>query len=406
MQQAKISGEVLAGFEDVKSAFYNNFTRRGEIGAACAIFYKGKKVVDLWGGKREGDLDWERDTMTLIFSATKGIATTVLAKLHSQGLLDYEERISAYWPEFGQNGKQDITVRQLLTHQAGLVLLDKKLSIAELNNFEHTAAIAARAKPCWEPGTHQGYQAGTVGFYMGELVRRIDPQKRSLGQFFQEEIARPLSLEFYIGLPDTIPAENIARINMINPLLAIFNIKKMPPGLRKAVLNFNSLFMKSATIIGGYNPNQRQTWRIEQPSGNGIGTARSVACLYSLLAQGGDKIGIRPETFAHLNVFPEKPAKGYLDMVMNFDTRYGLGFMKPDPIFSFSQNPRAFGFLGATGSFAFADPEKQIGYAYFTRKMGYYGVNDPREKCVREAMYHCINKFPVSTEENQPKQKN
>lgn len=388
-----IAGEVQPGFEEVGLEFKRNFQGRGELGAACTIYHKGQKVVDLWGGYRKDKLEWERDTKTLIFSATKGIAAVVLAKLHSQGLLDYDEKISSYWPEFAQNGKEEITIRQLLTHQAGLVLLDQKLDVAQLDKLDRTAAIIAGAKPLWQPGKYQGYQAGTVGFYMGELVRRLDRQGRSLGRYFQDEIAQPLGLDFYIGLPDSVADGKVSQIKMINPLLALFNLGKMPAGMRKAVLNFNSLFMKSATVVKGYNPNKRETWRVEQPSGNGIGTSRAVAKLYSILAGGGTEIGLSPGTFAQLNALPDRPSEGCMDKVLNIQSRYGLGFMKPDPVFAFSPNARAFGFLGATGTFAFADPHGEIGYAYLTRKMGYYGVNDPREGKVREAMYRCIDRL-------------
>ncbi|TCK89153.1 CubicO group peptidase (beta-lactamase class C family) [Natranaerovirga hydrolytica] len=385
-----ISGDVAQGFEPVKEEFQNNFHKRKELGAACTIFYKGEKVVDLWGGYRKGNEKWQKDTMLLIFSATKGIASIVMAKLHSEGLLNYNEKVAVYWPEFAQNGKENITVKHLLTHQAGLVLLDNKLPVSQLNDFDKTAKVLAEAKALWEPGIYQGYQAGTVGFYMGELVRRIDKKGRSLGRFFQEEIAQPLNLDFYIGLPENISDNIIANIKMINPALALFNLNKMPEGMRSIMLTMNSYFMKSTTLIKGYNPNNRETWRVEQPSGNGIGTARSVAYLYSILANGGKELNISDSTFNCLNAPPERPVQGYLDKVINIETRYGLGFMKPDPEFHFSDNSNAFGFLGATGSFAFADPQKHIGYAYLTRKMGYYGVNDPREKSIREAMYRCI----------------
>lgn len=391
MKQVVVEGYTAPGFDRVKTEFERNFNHRGDTGAACAIYYRGEKVVDLWGGFSRGIQPWQQGTMVLVFSATKGFAAMALAKLHSQGLLDYQERISTYWPEFAQEGKGDITLRQLLTHQAGLVLLDQRLPVTKLDDLDATAGILARAKPLWQPGKFQGYHAGTIGFYLGELLRRIDSKKRSLGQYFQEEIAAPLGLDFYIGLPDEIPGERVAQTQMINPLLAPFNLGKMPPGLRSAAVNPLSLFMKSATIIKGYHPNQRKTWRVEQPSGNGIGTARSAAFLYGLLAQGGEKLGLTPATFNLLNELPELPWGGTVDKVMNMETRYGLGFMKPDPVFSFSANPRAFGFLGATGTFAFADPESQLGFAYFTRKMGYYGVNDPREKSLREAAYTCIN---------------
>ncbi|EEG78839.1 EstA family serine hydrolase [Dethiobacter alkaliphilus] len=392
-REYNVQGQAAPGFEEVKAEFARNFSQRKEIGAACTIFYQGQKVFDFWGGLRKEKEPWEKDTLALIFSATKGTASIVLAKLHSTGLLNYEEKIATYWPEFAQNGKEHITVRQLLSHQAGLVMLDEKLNIAELDDFDKTAAIIARAKPMWEPGKYQGYQATTIGFYLGELVRRIDEKHRSLGTYFHEEIAKPLGLDFYIGLPECISEDRMSEIIMANPLLALLNMGKMPAGIRKVMLNINSPFIKSMTLVKGYNPNKRETWRVEQPSGNGIGTARSTAYLYSILANGGKELNLSPATFQALNAPPEKPEKGCHDQVMNIQTRYGLGFMKPDPIFRFSDNSNAFGFLGATGSFAFADPQYKVGYAYFTRKMGYYGVNDPREKSVRQAMYRCIAKL-------------
>jgi len=386
-----VSGSVMSGFENVKAEFENNFLQRKEIGAACVVFHKGQKVVDLWGGYRKNEDTWKEDTMVPVFSATKGVAATVLAKLHSEGLLDYEEKVATYWPEFSKNGKETLTVRQLLTHQGGLVLLDNRIDVTELNDLDKVAEIIAEVKPMWRPGEYQGYQAGTIGFFMGELVRRVDRKHRSLGVYFREEIANALNLEFHIGLPEEVSEDRIAQIKMINPFFLLLNANKLPNGMRKAMLNMSSPFMKSVMLIKGYNPNSRETWRVEQPSGNGIGTARSVAYLYSVLANGGKQLNLKEETIRHLNALPEKPKKGFRDKVINMETRYGLGFMKPDPIFKFSENSNAFGFLGATGSFAFADPDKELGYAYFTRKMGYYGINDPREKSVREAVYRCMD---------------
>ncbi|MDG5788837.1 serine hydrolase [Evansella sp. AB-P1] len=388
-----VYGEVALGFEKVKEEFKRNFVEREELGAACTIYYKGEKVVDLWGGLREEKEKWKENTKVLIFSATKGIAAIVFAKLHSDGLIDYEEKIATYWPEFSQKGKGNITVRQLLSHQSGLVLLEEKLSISELDNFNKTAEIIAKAEPMWEPGKFQGYQATTIGFFMGELVKRVDRKGRSLGQYFKEEIAEPLQLDFHIGLPDDVADDEISQIKMVNPLLALVNIRKMPPGIRKVMLNVTSPFVKSMTLVKGYDPNKRETWKVEQPSGNGIGTARAVGYLYSVLANGGKELNLVPSTIEAIAGPHEQPSEGYLDRVMNIETRYGLGFMKPDPTFQFSKNPKAFGFLGATGSFAFSDPNKVVGYAYFTRKMGYYGVNDPRERTIRETMYECIEKI-------------
>ena len=169
-------------------------TRRHELGGACCAYHRGEKVVDLWGGirnKQTGE-PWERDTMVIVHSATKGLAAMTLALAHSRGWLDYEERVCTYWPEFAQQGKERITVRQLLAHQAGLFALDEPVDRSVVADLDRLAVVLARQKPAWEPGTRQAYHAITLGFYEGELLRRVDPQHRSLGQFFQDEIASPL----------------------------------------------------------------------------------------------------------------------------------------------------------------------------------------------------------------------
>ena len=204
---ATVQGQVAAGFEEVRCEFERNFVERGEIGAAVAAFWHGDKVVDLWGGNRTpgGHEPWTENTMVVVMSITKGIAAMTLAVANARGWLDYDAPVARYWPEFAQNGKADITVRQLLAHEAGLVVLDERLTIENLRDLDDVARVLARQKPAWTPGTRHGYHSMTIGFYMQELIRRVDPEHRTLGRFFQEEIANPLQLEFYIGLPPEIP---------------------------------------------------------------------------------------------------------------------------------------------------------------------------------------------------------
>ena len=210
----EVQGYVSRGFEAVREAFVENFARRRELGGACCAYHRGEKVVDLWGGirnKQTGE-PWERDTMVIVYSATKGLAAMTMALAHSRGWLDYEERVCRYWPEFAQQGKEQITVRQLLSHQAGLYALDEPLDRRLVADLDRLAVMLARQKPAWAPGTRQAYHAITLGFYEGELLRRIDPQHRSLGQFFQDEFASPLGLDVYIRLPESIPKSRLATI--------------------------------------------------------------------------------------------------------------------------------------------------------------------------------------------------
>jgi CubicO group peptidase (beta-lactamase class C family) len=217
-----IEGHVSQGFEAVREAFVENFSRRGELGAACCAYHQGEKVVDLWGGIRNKSTGepWEEDTMVLVYSATKGLAAMTLAVAHSRGWLDYEERVCTYWPAFAQHGKETITVRQLLAHQAGLFAFDEPVDRRVVADLDRLALVLARQTPAWTPGTRQSYHAISLGFYEGELLRRVDPQHRSLGQFFQEEIASSLGLDFYIRLPEEFPNSRFAKLEKPRSLTA------------------------------------------------------------------------------------------------------------------------------------------------------------------------------------------
>ncbi|MGE5617524.1 MAG: serine hydrolase domain-containing protein [Candidatus Woesearchaeota archaeon] len=182
-------------------------TDRRELGGACAAFVGGEKVVDLWGGARDArdGSPWEEDTLVLVYSTSKGLAAMTLALAHSRGWLDYEERVTTYWPEFGQAGKDRVTVRQLLGHEAGLPVIDAPLDPRVLADFDRLGEAIERQRPVWEPGSRHGYHGVSLGWYMGELVRRVDPAKRTLGRFFAEEIAAPL------GCPWTVLSPSGAR---------------------------------------------------------------------------------------------------------------------------------------------------------------------------------------------------
>lgn len=210
---------VAPGFENVRAEFERNFAERGEIGAAVAAYWRGERVVNLWGGRRtpQGDAPWNQDTMVVVQSATKGLSAMTLAVANARGWLDYDAPVARYWPEFAQNGKAGTTVRQLLGHEAGLVLLDEKLTLEKLRDLNGMAAVLARQRPAWPPGARHGYHTITLGLYMQELIRRVDPARRTLGRFFHDEIAVPLDLEFYIGLPKAIPDDRLALVKPLSP---------------------------------------------------------------------------------------------------------------------------------------------------------------------------------------------
>jgi CubicO group peptidase (beta-lactamase class C family) len=383
-----ISGHAEPGFEAVREAFVENFARRNELGAACCIYYRGEEVVDLWGGvrnKRTGE-PWEEDTMVCVFSTTKGLSGLALALAHSRGLFDYDERISKYWPEFAQQGKDKITVRQLLAHQAGLFAFDETGDKRIVADLDRLAVVLARQKPAWEPGARQAYHAITLGYYEGELLRRVDPRRRSLGQYFQDELAAPLGLDFYIRLPEEIPNTRLATLQRGNLLLAMFTV---PIPFFVATINPRSRIRRalrgSELAIDKEHVYARN---LEVPAGGGVGTARAIARAYGVFATGGKELGLREETLRQLMAPPVAPGHGFHDEALKVDVRFSLGFAKPGPKNPFG-HPSSFGMPGAGGSFGFADPRAGIGYGYVLNRMDTYFV-DPRDVALRNAMYRSI----------------
>ncbi len=298
-RNTEIHGYASKGFEGVRNAFLENFSRRKELGAACCIYSKGEKVVDLWAGIRNmatGE-PWEDNTMVLVHSATKGFAAMTLALAHSRGWLDYDERVRTYWPEFAQHGKETITVRQLLAHSAGLFAFNEPVDREVVADLDRLAAALARQTPAWEPGTRQAYHAITLGFYEGELLRRLDPQHRSLGQFFQDEIATLLGLDFYIRLPDDIPNSRLA---IIESPTAIEMLLGFPIRLTLATLYPRSNIYRALIANPGaaicLDKKRIYARNFEVPAGGGVGTARSMARVYSVFATGGRELKLRAET--------------------------------------------------------------------------------------------------------------
>ena len=391
-----ISGFVKPGFEAVREAFIENFERRKELGAACCVYCRGEKVVDLWGGirnKATGE-PWEEDTMVIVFSATKGMSGLAMALAHSQGLFDYDERISKYWPEFAQQGKDKITVRQLLAHQAGLFAFNEPVDKSVIADLDRLAVVLARQKPAWEPGTRQAYHGLTLGYYESELLRRVDPKRRSIGQYFQEEIATPLGLDFYIRLPEEIPNSRLAVIKPANYALAIF---KIPVTLILASMNPRSAIRRA--LLGSLFPLDEEriyARNFEVPSGGGVGTARAIAHAYSVFATGGKELGLREETLEQLMAPPVAPLYGFKDAALKVEIAFSLGFAKPSPKNPFG-HPSSFGHAGSGGSFGFADPKAEVGYGYVPNRGEPY-FEDPRDLALRSAMYRSIGETDLPSE--------
>lgn len=399
VRPAEIHGFVATGFEGVYDAFVENFTKRHELGGACCVYRNGEKVVDLWGGIRNkvtGE-PWEEDTMVVVYSTTKGLAAMTIALAHSRGLIDYDERVSTYWPEFAQNGKENITVRQLLAHQAGLFAFNEPVDKETVRDLDHLAEVMARQTPAWEPGTRQGYHAISLGFYEGELIRRVDPTHRSLGRFFHDEIATPLGLDLYIRLPESIPNSRLAVIEPITLLKRLFGF---PLKFMLATISPRSNMYRALVVNPGsaivHDEKTVYSRGLEVPSGGGVGSAQAIAKAYGVFAHGGAEIGLSKKTLDLLAAPAIPPTNGSYDECILAETQFSLGFAKSAEMMNLP-NASVFGHPGAGGSIGFADPENGIGYAYVTNRMGTELAGDPRELALRDALYAAITarKEPV-----------
>jgi CubicO group peptidase (beta-lactamase class C family) len=390
-----IDGHVAPGFEPVRTEFERNFAERGELGAACAAYRGGEKVVDLWGGVRDArtGAPWEQDTLVLVYSTSKGLAAMTLALAHSQGRLDYDERVAAYWPEFAQAGKSGVTVRQLLGHEAGLPVIDEPLDAEILQDFDRLAAAIAKQRPLWRPGMRHGYHGVSLGWYEGELIRRIDPAGRSLGRVFAEDIAGPHGLDVHFGLPPSVGDERLARIERTTPRRFVAGLRDMPPLMALAMANPRSVTFRTFANPRLRTPadlDRREYRSVEFPAGGAVGGARDIARAYAAFAAREPELGLRAETLEALTRFPLPPSRGWRDVVLKVNTAFSLGFARPLGPFRFGSSQRAFGHPGAGGSFAFADPEREVAFAYVMNRMGFHLRDDPREYALRQALYGCL----------------
>lgn len=386
-----IGGSVATGFEPVLAEFIRNFTERGELGGAVAAYRGAECLVDLHGGwidsaKRQ---NWSQDTMVLVFSTTKGMAATAMAVAASRGLLSFSDLVAEHWPEFAAGGKQNVTVGMLLAHQAGVPVIDQPLTPRLLTDHDRLAVLIASQTPQWRPGTRHGYHALDLGFYESELIRRTDPGGRTLGRFFQDEVAAPLGVQFHIGLPPHVPTRRIAPIVGFHPAQMALHMRTMPPGLVLGYMRPWSLTYRSMSNPKVRRPSDfdRPEWRrVEFPSLGGIGAVRAIARIYADSASGGARLGLSPDVLRAIERPHPLPSGGPKDAVLRVNTAYSGGFIKP-PSFNFGTDSRAYGTMGAGGSFGFADPATGVGFAYAGNRMGFHLWDDPRERALRDALF-------------------
>ncbi len=349
-----VQGEVEAGFEALREIFEQQFEKDMHIGAALSVYQHGRKVVDLWGGVADDETKrpWERDTMAVSYSTTKGLAAACIHVLADRGLLDYADPVSKYWPEFAQNGKAATTVYHVLTHQAGVPQVPASLASRDLLDWDRTVAAIAELPPLWEPGTATGYHALTFGWLTGELVRRIDG--RSIGRFFAEEIAKPLGItELFIGAPASVEP----KIAKLKSRIVI------TPAMQEQMAQFNSGGSLTARALGPSDGllndviDSPEGHQAEIPAVNGVMSARDLARLYACYAGYGELDGVRLFSDERVRILSEQQTYRP-DKVIILPIGWALGYMTGGTP-GWPQGPRktSFGHAGFGGSIGYADPE-------------------------------------------------
>jgi CubicO group peptidase (beta-lactamase class C family) len=385
-------------FSAVRDAFERNFTERGEVGASVCVTVDGEVVVDLWGGiaNPETREPWDEDTVAVVWSCTKGATALCAHMLAARGVIDLDAPVARYWPEFAKGGKDGITVRMLLNHQAGLAALREPIPENGLCDWEAIVETLAAMEPLWEPGTRHGYHALTFGHLVGEVLRRVSG--RSLGAFFRTEVAEPLGLDFWIGLPEGH-----------EPRVAP-SISPDPPAPGRPVPRFYEVAMTDPSSIPGmivWNSggillpgavNTRRIHAAEIPSANGITNARGLARMYRPLALGGEFDGVRLLPGEAIPAMGAVSAASAVDATMLVPTRWATGFMKgvDNRRLPAGQNDsvilseEAFGHLGNGGSLGFADPRARLSFGYAMNRLGGGTGLDDRGQALVDAVYRTL----------------
>jgi CubicO group peptidase (beta-lactamase class C family) len=385
--EVEIHGACDARFAPVREAFARNFREQDEIGASVAIALDGEPVVDLWAGHTDlaRTQPWQRDTLVNVYSTTKGVTALAAHRLVDEGKLDLDAPVASYWPEFAQAGKGALPVRWLLSHRAGLPAVRKLLPNEALYDWEAMTAALAAEPPWWTPGAAHGYHAVTFGWLVGEVVRRI--AGRSLGAYVRDTFAKPLGLDFHIGLAEPEHGRVADILQTVPPDTTGEAAQMFMRALAEPEGVTARAFMNPPSMALGPNV---PAWRsAEIPGANGHGTARALATLYGRAALGDGAVISR----AAIERCRGEQSRGD-DLVLGVPTRFGLGFMLRQDSHAGGRclGAGAFGHPGAGGSLAFADPEQRLGFGYVMNRMGPRILLDDRAIALVEAMNGCLGR--------------
>jgi CubicO group peptidase (beta-lactamase class C family) len=376
MTDASIRGVCPPRFEPVRQAFETNFAEGLELGARFSFAIEGEVIVDLIGGfaDRDQTRPFGEDTLTPLFSTTKALASFMIARLVSAGRLSYDQRVADVWPEFGQAGKDRLTVAEVLSHQAGLSGLPGPMAPADWFDWEGVCTRLAAMTPLWPPGTASGYHPVTFGYLAGEIFRRVDG--RTIGTALRQDIAGPLGLDVWIGLPD---AEH-HRIAELRRPPAMPDLGPMTEPKRLA------FFTRWASPGGRPAAEWR---RVEIPSANGHATAEALARLMAILASDGELGAARLLAAGTVAKASRERIVG-ADLVLPYRMSWGAGFIRNEGLGLYGPGRESFGHSGWGGSCAFADPERGLSGAYVMNRQSAELIADTRSRRLIEAAYACL----------------
>lgn len=389
----KIEGFCDSRFRGVADEFERNFQERGEFGAAVSVTLGGATVVDLWGGlaRRSNQVPWQRDTVSIVYSCTKGMTALCAHMLASRGKLDLDAPVAEYWPEFARNGKERATVKMLLDHSVGLPAFKTPLRADGCNDWDYMTEMLANEAPFWKPGSRNGYHMINFGWTVGEIVRRVSG--KSLGTFFRDEVAQPLAADFWIGTPEAIEAR-------VSPIISHKPTQEEAAGefLQQVITDAQSISSLSLLNSGGFDANSRACHAAEIGGAGGISNARALARIYAPLACGGALDGVSLVDRRQLARMGEVAVATQEDATLLIPTRFSLGFMKSmdnrrrpfGDRDSAILSSAAFGHVGAGGSIGFADPAEGLSFGYSMNLMGPGVMLNPRGQSLVDATYRVL----------------